>query len=423
MPKPSVAIIGGGVSGLYCALRLVEEGFSDNIKVYEKSRRVGGKIKSEVRDQGVLEHGAWRFSKSHKLVQSLTSSFEKFDYPPCESSATSGSKGYMSQFACRLFSGAKDALSYAIQMDAGSGYVDSSAQANDGGERHGTQYEGLVGGYEQIISELVRRIGEDAEIHTETRVTNVRREHERFTFTLRAGENSEANVVVFACSPNLACHSSSDDIRKHLRILQACIVPLPLCRVYQYSSRKRKPSDAVTNSASHRRIDLGNWNIVSYTSGRVANAWRDLFVHDHKKAERILRGKSEYFYYAEGTHMWKPAYRFCMKRQSQMAVRVQKDLYIVGEALSDTQGWAEGALRSVEELVRHLHTKEKEPKQCKRFVYYRGRVISLHGWAKRHPGGQEFIKNLKNGECIDELFDRVHLSDEPWKQLFALQQA
>ena len=455
-----VAIIGGGISGLYCASRMLEEGVltdssgkHPSITIYEKSGRVGGKIRSE-RVQGgaeVLEHGAWRFSSSHTLVQKLLNGYDKFDYPDSRhTDHETRPKGYMSQFASWLFQGSpfQGSPYTAAFNDLDSGYADSSARA-DTGSRHTGRYQGLKGGYEKIIGVLFKMLPLEKDcskkassgrvlVRTGTRVRRLRRKKGRLTFEVWQHENvtlssvdvCTADIVVFACSPNHAAHASSDAIRRDLRILQASIMPLPLCRVYGRSDGEQKSRDRVTDTPQHRCITLAgrHWNIVSYTSGRVANAWRDLLVHRKKKAEAILRTQCTYYYYAEGTHMWKPAHRFDKGRQARLAVRIRDDMFIVGEALSDMQGWAEGALRSVEALMDDL--KRTRPASSSTpaaesdspsWVTYRGRRINLSGWAKRHPGGPDLIADLEEGQAIDEIFDDAHLSDEPWKQLFALQ--
>ena len=61
MTKPKIAIIGGGISGLSCAHRLIElqrENQSDlEVHLFEGSSRLGGTIETEKRDGFILEKG------------------------------------------------------------------------------------------------------------------------------------------------------------------------------------------------------------------------------------------------------------------------------------------------------------------------------------------------------------------------------
>jgi len=445
-----IAIVGGGIAGLYSAMRLIEEGCL-NIVLYEKSSRFGGKVKSEEVDNEVLEHGAWRISPNHTLVNNMISKFnlQKFDYAPTQSHKftypteqshnttkqhkTTEKGGHLSKFAKWLFNYSPID---AVVNDLQSGYADASSAA-DVGERHGGEYFGIVGGYYQLITHLIMQIEKlcsakqaQVKLIKRAKVTQIRRREDVYKFTVTheikkenksefVSKKEKAKIIIFACSPNHASNMSYGSVNEDLRILKSSIVPLPLCRVYQHSD-KQEPKDEIRNTACHRQIMRGgHWNIVSYTSGRIANAWRDLFVYNN--AKNHLQN-SKYFYWPEGTHLWKPSFRFDQARQAKLAVRIHDHLFIVGEALSDCQGWCEGALQSVEQLISIMKKgRFKSDRKCTKCVFYRGRKINLDEWAERHPGGPAFIENLKDGEHIDQIFDHVHLSDEPFKQLFALQ--
>ena len=60
-----IAIIGGGISGLYLAYKLSRE---HQVDIYEKSERLGGRIRSLEKDDMTLETGAGRINQTHKRV-------------------------------------------------------------------------------------------------------------------------------------------------------------------------------------------------------------------------------------------------------------------------------------------------------------------------------------------------------------------
>jgi len=53
--KQNIAIVGAGVSGLVAALYLENLGYSPTI--YEASKTVGGRVKSDIFDDYILDHG------------------------------------------------------------------------------------------------------------------------------------------------------------------------------------------------------------------------------------------------------------------------------------------------------------------------------------------------------------------------------
>ncbi len=55
MSKPTVHIIGSGISGLRCAEVLLDSGL--DVKIYEKSERIGGRMKTDIVDGFLLDRG------------------------------------------------------------------------------------------------------------------------------------------------------------------------------------------------------------------------------------------------------------------------------------------------------------------------------------------------------------------------------
>uniref|UniRef100_A0A6C0EUV4 Amine oxidase domain-containing protein n=1 Tax=viral metagenome TaxID=1070528 RepID=A0A6C0EUV4_9ZZZZ len=69
-----IAIIGGGISGLYCALKLNKK---NNIVLFE-SDRIGGRIYTHTNP--TYEIGAGRFNNSHKILVSLIKKYDLETY-------------------------------------------------------------------------------------------------------------------------------------------------------------------------------------------------------------------------------------------------------------------------------------------------------------------------------------------------------
>jgi len=59
-------------------------------------------------------------------------------------------------------------------------------------------------------------------------------------------------------------------------------------------------------------------------------------------------------FHKKGVHSWKPGYSYLDVSKKILCLDPKEKIYIVGEAYSDTQQWAEGALRTVKNLLKIL---------------------------------------------------------------------
>lgn len=79
MSKPTVHIIGSGISGLRCAEILLESGL--DVKIYEKSERIGGRMKTDIVDGFLLDRGF------HVMQTGYPHSISKIDFKALEAKA------------------------------------------------------------------------------------------------------------------------------------------------------------------------------------------------------------------------------------------------------------------------------------------------------------------------------------------------
>lgn len=100
---PSVAVVGGGIAGLYCARKLVDSGCT--VSLFEMLDRVGGRIESKTDFEGfTAEFGPMRFEPKlqplfSQLCEDLGVSLAHFPGPEPEDRDTSGFK-YPDLAAC-----------------------------------------------------------------------------------------------------------------------------------------------------------------------------------------------------------------------------------------------------------------------------------------------------------------------------------
>ncbi len=61
-------VIGGGISGLYVAYRIIQKYPKSKITVIEADTELGGRIRSHREEGFMIEKGAARFSETHKRL-------------------------------------------------------------------------------------------------------------------------------------------------------------------------------------------------------------------------------------------------------------------------------------------------------------------------------------------------------------------
>lgn len=78
-----IIVIGGGISGLYCAYNILKTRPNTTITILEASNRLGGNVNTIYSKDLTYEAGAGRFNDNHKHLNSLISEFNltKFKYP------------------------------------------------------------------------------------------------------------------------------------------------------------------------------------------------------------------------------------------------------------------------------------------------------------------------------------------------------
>lgn len=413
-------VVGGGAAGLYTAIVIARRGHV--VDLLEKSPKMGGRIRSTTEGGEVLDHGAWRVSKSHKLLCSFLDRKDLVRLPSgIEKEERTDVPQSVSKFA---LSGLSEDLESILAKDILSGYQ-SSSSVPAGKKRHSGTYYEIKGGFYKLIDSLKKQIktmqmeGHEIHVHRKCKAVLIHRPNDVLTIETPNGK-FEPDRLVLAAPPRQIQYACCLEIQKCLRPIVAAVEPLPLMRIYGHSE-SLESKDTVTFQFHNRQIFHTDrlWQTVSYCSGMVASAWNELLTYfGIKKIQAHFfpyTRKLKYFFYPEGTHKWIPAYAFDYKRVPHNATWVTRNISIVGEAVSDTQGWTEGALRSV-----HLSMATHPSIYPEKYMVYRGRILDVSGWFHRHPGGEDLIKKYLYQDITD-VFDRAHLTDMAYRQLLYLQ--
>ena len=438
-----VAIVGAGISGLFLTRQLIKTYKDIEVHVFEHAKAPGGKLRSVCQNGEVLEKGPWRIATTHhKMLELMKADVNDipnkkyFWYPTTQSVKVPeySKDADLSIFAARM-------LDYGIEgaseMDILSGYMGIDEQPAECLDRHGGKFFGLRKGYAYIIKHLYIQLKEHKCIHWHcaTMVKDVHCQDSHvfvraMSISTGACSTQFFDKLIFACSPNQASVCSGRQLQMHLRPLKSAIKPLPLCRIYR-SRMTEDFSDTINPSKiEYRQINVNeHHNIYSYTTGKLADAWRGIYA-------KYLSTNSNFkhYFWPEGTHMWRSFFNSCTSRMARLSVTVTKNVFIAGEAVSDMQGWSEGALRSCDgvlSVIDAVSIANTEWKQMyeknhpgSRIVFYKQRAIDVSQWQHLHPGGPEIIQNIETyavGLDISDRFDNAHLNDHAFGQLFALQ--
>ena len=397
-------ILGGGISGLYTAYKLLQKKPTMNILLLEKNDYYGGRIYTVQHKDLVFEAGAGRFNETHVLLHKLICELGlKSKITPIPSDlhfVPSGSyhPKYFNQdpfdimtpvlqeakktprqilrelkfieFARRILHAIdiqflEDAFGYHEQLMEMNAY-DALKLFNKG--MH-TKHEFCIleGGMSQIIHKLVKTLGHSV-CKKNTYVSQITYDQTNKHFEIEV-EGKPGNFIARQCVAALPRPAlESIPFFKSIRSLTNTIGCKTLCRIYARFDEKniwfKHIPKATTNNKLRYIIPIDREKgliMISYTDGKFARYWKDksettmikrlkTYIHqtfDFEIADPIYMKKC---YWELGTAYWKPnvkSYEVARK----MIQPMKCPMYICGENYSTTQGWMEGALETAEDVL------------------------------------------------------------------------
>lgn len=440
-------VIGAGIAGLVIARRL-------QCPVLESRSLPGGRLKTVYNENGTVryEAGAWRIHSSHARVRKLAGKLGLSTRPAV------GGDARRKRFADTVNASFRDTVT------RGDGYVagcrdefQTGYPGTNDGARH-TYTAPRSGSYlvlDQGWTELVRRLVENAprdvplDVRCEHRVTNVVRKRDAYHVHV-AGYPTIRCAELFVCVPPHACRDWSV-VRRHALPVVSTVRTRPLHHIY---ARGKCPS--AHGYGLHPRLGqiIGHdhdarYYQVSYTSGRMAEAWGQ--AAQHGDLEERVRDALEPGTALSGiqSHYWPRAVHYWVTRPPAADADDAVDaddwlrrcaaphptrlpgLWFCGEAFSDKQGWCEGALQTVD-IVMDLDTGLRNrpwPSSMPRVtpsdgdVVVDGRVLDGARWSSTHPGGKSAIMDHGWPGCEDAMavFERIGHSGAATGKILELQ--
>jgi len=447
-------IIGGGFSGLYCLYRLVKQyGVSKTYLLIEKKGRLGGRIKSIRHSTTVMyDAGAVRLSEFHTRTLSFIKDELQLPLVSLPIVPDQSSKSILLQELYdeyhnhdqllketsihTLFSLKYPDRQWSDMVPESSMYQTTVRYKNAYDfflnmhhNYNATQYYSVKDGLEEIIFRLEEwfRIFKQQnpscclEIQLKTMCRSWRiQEKTSCTLSIKTFGHAVEQLIrgntVFVCIPP-----------RHLPFstMSSIIGSINYIRIYGelLSTTTATPTIPCSWVGPMLPTPIPSLYQLSYRDGDLAYRWYEYLKSN--RADQFIREtypRMKWYnchYWKHGTHYWKIG--FTSKDYLPRLLELKpKQLYLGGEAFSTNQGWIEGCMESIHEMLRLFF---HPPPLCfinqtsfdrfytmadvvqSRYVVYHEDVYDISSILKQHPGGKVIEMGL--GTDITFLFHSI----------------
>ena len=340
----------------------------------------------------------------------------------------------------------------------------------------------LAGGLEKIINKLENiLIGRGVQIFNNHLLKN-------FTDNKNSNYSKKAIIETFKGQKKINCNNIYFTVKKsdymkikyfkpNISLFRSSVTEGNLMRIYaKYPTKKDKSwfddiPKVITDNPILYIIPISIKDgliMISYSDKYFADFWDNL--GGDKEILKMLNfflkkifpkkniPKPEWItthFWKGGVHYWKPKVDSTIIKTRFENLYFQNNIYICGETYSNNQGWIEGSLKSVKEILDFKkkqsggyqekktlkkftlkevedknkknpdqiwaiikNRKDKPIKNLKTNKYY---VLNLTNWIKKHPGGQyniTKIRNIKNYDATDLFYGNPNHGIESINALF-----
>jgi monoamine oxidase len=481
-----VVIIGGGIAGMYAALKFKNEGY--NVSLIEKNNRLGGHIYTLEIDGVPIETGAGRFNNNHTLLLKLlkaynikykeinnVKSFIPIIHGECrkneivdinkivkkvlrKASTMTDDKLYKITFnqLCEIALGIPltrtfiEAFGYNAEFYINNAYVGVKTFKEDFTNKY--KYYSCIEGFSSLIESLEQElIDKKVNIYKNILIKDYKSDkNNRFILNTTNGKFT-ADKLIFAVPKNELMNIPL--FSDYAKGLFDKVSDISLHRIYaKYKSSWFKDVIKTTTDIPIRQFIPIDYDksiaMVSYSDFYDADYWNILanqgnkVLDDniHKQLSLIFPDKKipkttvlQSFYWEYGTHAWKPGVNpYEIKHNIQNLI---DNVFIVGEAYSMRQGWIEGALETVEEVLQLVKSSKQTGGEKQLNIdalkkKYEGewviidikdgkgkRIIDISEWKKLHPGGDKFTGYMYEDITNRFISNSFHFDNNKLKEI------
>ena len=408
----TIVIVGGGISGLFFAEKLVSSNPKINIRILECTDVLGGNIRTFYDKDIMYETGAGRFNKNHKLLLGLLKKYNltpikiastKKDFRPVLCSTTNKKVINSNELIMKVLDYSEklpksilQSITFGQLCDKAIGYKKTKELIASFGYNAefliANAYTSLIifradfsDNYDYYIckeglSELVKRI----ELYLLSNGVIISKNHKLLDFSCKnngfalsicntvSSEYSKirTNHLVLAI-PKKALLEQPFFTESQKRLLDS-VEGINLHRIYaQYKSDWMKTTTRTTTDLHIRQYIPINKEkhiaMVSYSDMNDADYWKVYADMKKNKLETevhnqlsllfpdLIISKTNWirsYFWENGVHCWKAGVDPIYVRK-QIA-KISPNLHIIGESYSMRQGWIEGALQTANLIFQQL---------------------------------------------------------------------
>jgi hypothetical protein len=369
----NIAIIGSGIAGLYCAYKLKNSG--NKIDIYEKNNEIGGRVKV-IKFDGidvVAGAGIGRKRKdkllfklcqelnvtTHEYKTNFSYTFKPYDILNIieelkkHISKYDRSKYTFSQFAKQIL-GVK-VYNHFIKSVNGTDF--ENADIIDTIYDYG--FDDCVSGYKAFSikwTEMLDAFSKMFNIHLNTEINKIEKKDDKFII-----KNKIYDKVILAIPSKNIKKIINNQIYNDI-----CCQSFTRLYVKLNEPLKDYKGFIVTEKPFQKIIEMNREKciyMISYSDNKIADKWTTVTNIEECVETNIKKifkqdvkvKKNKLVYWKCGTHYFKPLKKKYKNRKHflKIAQNPYKNIYCVGEAFSRNQGWCEGSLESVENIL-HL---------------------------------------------------------------------
>ena len=443
-------LVGGGISGLFLAY-LLSNDKKNIIHLYEKKSSFGGRIKTEYdENKNILyETGPWRIPKNHKNIIKIIKDFKLTLESRKQPIYYNISKKVSTQETSKWGKGTTELTEYqdiilnssiedANNRMIESGYDFLYQRANTTRSytsENQSEFFVVKEGFSKLIEKLVEELKQqkNVKLYNEYIIDNIEFKNEKYILHTKVRVDSKTFIKKKIYTEILILAIPPQDIKKFSLTLfpnTSMVESLSLMHIMAKTKNNNflsKQFKMICNSPISQIIQScyeNEWFQISYSAGRFANFFQNLFINNKKKFENYI--KNEFckvfpkvkveiikpYYWRNAVHYWNPNLKSreinFMKRCIYPHPRKYKNLFWIGESISTKQGWMEGAIETsiylYDLILKNTKLSKTKPKE---YVIYDNRIINVEKWKEQHPGGKKVIENHLY-EDITELWNMYH---------------